>query len=123
MTLKPNRAQSPQQSLNVRSTSNNSINNHSNNILRSQSHETSMSMVETLTSTQMPKISQSETSLESIQLVTVPSKQKLLRDQPSVALEEDICSTDSSTVDEEVKKRRRKLFPGFSKKNKSKVTD
>lgn len=84
-----------------------------------------MSMVETLTSSQMPKISQSETSLESIQLVnkSIPSKQKILRDQPSVALEEDICSTDSSTVDEEVKKRRRKLFPGFSKKNKSKLTD
>lgn len=47
-------------------------------------------------------------------------KQLTIKEQPS-ALEDDICSTDSSVLDEnDVKKKKRKLFT-FTKKNKNKA--
>lgn len=49
-----------------------------------------------------------------------PIRQRTIKEQASVSVEDDLCSTDSSVVDEDVKKKKRKLFPGFSKKSKMK---
>lgn len=134
-SIKPNRTQSQQPLQQLRTSSNNSINN--NNMLRLQSHEANMStidaqipkliQIDNTDITQQPQpqqLQQSQQSQQFIKNLTV-RQQKILKDQATSALspEEDVCSTDSSTVDEEVKRRRRKLFSGFSKKNKSKVTD
>lgn len=45
-----------------------------------------------------------------------PIIQKTIKEQPSIGLEEEVCSYDSLVFDEETKKKKRKLFPGFSKK-------
>lgn len=65
-----------------------------------------------------PKSSHSDTSLDAIPKVK-SLRHSVIREQPSTTLEEDVCSTDSSQMDEEVKKKKKKLF-GFSKKNKGK---
>lgn len=63
------------------------------------------------------KSSQSDNSLDSA------PKSKSLRPttikEASGTIEEDVCSTDSSLMDEETKKKKKKLF-GFSKKSKGK---
>lgn len=65
-----------------------------------------------------PKPAQSETALDrTVKQKTV--KQQTIKEQPSVSLEDDVYSTDSSMVDEEIKKRKRKIF-GFPKKSKPK---
>lgn len=65
-----------------------------------------------------PKTSHSETSLDN-PLKPKVVKQRTIKEQPSISIEEDVCSTDSSVIDEEIKKKKRKLF-GFSKKSKIK---
>lgn len=65
------------------------------------------------------KNSQSDTSLDNPSKPR-PVRQKTIKEQPSASVEDDLCSTDSSVVDEDIKKKKRKLFPGFSKKSKIK---
>ena len=65
-----------------------------------------------------PKSSHSDTSLD------VPARPKSLRhtpikELPAPSMEEDVCSTDSSLMDEDIKKKKKKLF-GFAKKGKGK---
>ncbi|XP_057652374.1 stromal interaction molecule homolog [Diorhabda carinulata] len=62
--------------------------------------------------------SQSEPSLEGTKLRTA-IRQMTIQEQPTSSMEEDICSTDSSMIDEEIKKKKRKLN-FFSKKSKNK---
>lgn len=99
----------------------NSNNNIPNTIIRSQSHDVNINADNVLP--QMSKQSQSETNLDYHQPLTSPKsislKNRPIKEQQIV--DEETYSTDStsSTVDEEVKRRRRKLFPTFTKKNKS----
>lgn len=86
-------------------------------IVRSYSQDINMSAPDLLASKQ--KNSQSDSSLDN-QNKPRPIRQKTIKEQPSVSIEEDLCSTDSSVVDEDIKKKKKKLFPGFSKKNKIK---
>nr|CAH7726096.1 unnamed protein product [Callosobruchus chinensis] len=64
-----------------------------------------------------PKSSLSDTSLE----VTKVKPLKQIKEQPTVSMEDDVCSTDSSVLDEtdSKKKKRSKLF-SFNKKGKNK---
>lgn len=66
------------------------------------------------------KNSHSDTCLDNQNKPKPPIRQRTIKEQPSVSIEDDVCSTDSSVVDEDIKKKKRKLFPGFSKKNKIK---
>lgn len=64
------------------------------------------------------KSSQSDTSLDA-PVKPKPLRQTTIKEQPCASLEEDICSTDSSLMDEDIKKKKKKLFV-FAKKNKGK---
>lgn len=66
------------------------------------------------TETHMPnsKSSYSDTSLDYMdkkKSKKLPYKQQTIREQPS-ASNEDICSTDSSVIDEDVKRKKKKFF-------------
>lgn len=62
-----------------------------------------------------PKSAYSDSSLDGV-AKPKPLRPMTIKEQPSVSLEEDVCSTDSSLMDEDVKKKKKKLF-GFSKKS------
>nr|QZZ63291.1 stromal interaction molecule-like protein [Leptinotarsa decemlineata] len=67
-----------------------------------------------------PKSSLSDTSLDVSKVKAGTMRQMTIKEQPSVSLEDDICSTDSSIIDEnDIKKKKRKLI-FFSKKSKNK---
>ncbi|CAH1278347.1 unnamed protein product [Diabrotica balteata] len=63
--------------------------------------------------------SMSEPSLESAK-VKSSIRQMTIKEQPASSVEEDICSTDSSILDDDIKKKKRKLN-FFSKKSKNKA--
>lgn len=86
-------------------------------MVRSYSQDINMNPPDTFSSKQ--KNSHSDTCLDN-QSKLKPVRQKTIKEQPSVSIEDDVCSTDSSVVDDDVKKKKRKLFPGFSKKSKLK---
>lgn len=102
----------------IRSISNNNIlasSMKSGSMVRSVSQDTHVGLPDGIFS--QPKPSQSESSLDrSIKVKSV--RQQTIKEQPSISHEDDL-STDSSLVDEEIKKRKRKLF-GFPKKSKAK---
>lgn len=97
------------------------VNNNNNIMVRSQSHDVNVNAEQIVPL--LNKQSQSESNLDIHQPIStnrnVSLRQKTIKEQTVV--DEENCSTDStsSTVDEEIKKRRRKLFPTFTKKNKS----
>ncbi|KAK4886802.1 hypothetical protein RN001_003073 [Aquatica leii] len=101
----------------LRSISNNNLLSSlkSGNITRSFSQEVSVS-AENLAI--HPKGAQSETSLDRV-VKQKSIKQQTIKEQPSISLEDDIYFTDSSLIEEDNKKHKRKLF-GFSKKSKPK---
>lgn len=70
----------------------------------------------------VPKSSLSDTCIDTNKILKpVPIRPMTIREQPSMSLEDDVCSTDSSVLDEsEGKKKKRKLF-NFSKKGKNKA--
>ncbi|KAJ8955299.1 hypothetical protein NQ314_006912 [Rhamnusium bicolor] len=88
------------------------VQNHAKNIVgRLSSHPKN---------TMAPKSSLSDTCLDTNKVKPVPIRPITIKEQPSVSLEDDVCSTDSSVLDEnDVKKKKRKLFT-FSKKSKNK---
>ncbi|RZB94454.1 stromal interaction molecule -like [Asbolus verrucosus] len=103
-------------SSNPRSISNNNISiaSRSSPMTRSLSQDINVGVLDS----GRPKSSHSDTSLDA------PSKPKPLRqttikEQPCASLEDDICSTDSSLMDEDIKKKKKKLFV-FAKKSKGK---
>lgn len=103
-----------------RSISNNNITVNTTkpvSMVRSYSQDINMSPPDSLSSKQ--KNSYSDTSLDNSNKPR-PIRQRTIKEQPSVSVEDDLCSTDSSVVDEDIKKKKKKLFPGFSKKNKIK---
>ncbi|KAF5302355.1 hypothetical protein FQA39_LY10394 [Lamprigera yunnana] len=65
-----------------------------------------------------PKSAQSENALDRV-VKQKSMKQHTIKEQPSVSIEDDVYFTDSSLIEEDSKKHRRKLF-GFSKKSKPK---
>ncbi|XP_025836920.1 uncharacterized protein LOC112903991 isoform X2 [Agrilus planipennis] len=89
-------------------------------MVRSQSQDINVALLENATSN--PKPAQSESALDhNIKCKVIAARPQLptAKEQSPLALEDDVCSTDSSVMDDEVKKRKRKIF-GFSKKNKNK---
>ncbi|KAJ3658098.1 hypothetical protein Zmor_009857 [Zophobas morio] len=103
-------------SSNPRSISNNNISmtTRTSPMTRSLSQDINVGGVES----GRPKSSHSDTSLD------VPARPKSLRhtpikELPAPSMEEDVCSTDSSLMDEDIKKKKKKLF-GFAKKGKGK---
>lgn len=108
----------PKFSSNPRSISNNNISlpNKSSSITRSLSQDINVGALES----SKPKSSHSDTSLDAPPRIR-SLRHSTIREQTSssTALDEDVCSTDSSLMDEDVKKKKKKLF-GFSKKNKGK---
>ncbi|KAJ8919442.1 hypothetical protein NQ315_016540 [Exocentrus adspersus] len=67
-----------------------------------------------------PKSSLSDTCLENNKVKPAIIRPTTIKERPSVSVEDDICSTDSSVLDEsDIKKKKRKLFT-FSKKSKNK---
>lgn len=99
-----------------RSSSNNNIPSSlkSANIIRSSSHDINISS-EIAT---CPKPASSENALDRV-VKQKNFKQQMIKEQPSISLEDDIYSTDSSLIDDEMKKPKRKLF-GFSRRSKPK---
>ncbi|XP_069679430.1 stromal interaction molecule homolog isoform X2 [Periplaneta americana] len=96
-------------------------------MVRSYSHDTNMMVVERDASP--PKLSQSETCLDTPRSPvarTTPTKKISVassppRDQPPA--DDETYSTDSnSTVDEEIRRKKRKLFPNFPRKHKTKTS-
>lgn len=105
---------------NNRSVSNNNININPTkpaSIVRSYSQDINMNPPDSLATKQ--KNSHSDTCLDN-QHKPKPIRQRTIKEQPSVSVEDDLCSTDSSVVDEDIKKKKRKLFSGFSRKSKLK---
>lgn len=100
-----------------RSLSNNNIVTASKKgaMVRSHSQEVSLIPIESVI---RPK-AYSDTSLDH-PIKHKPLIQKTIKEQPSINLEDEVYSTDSSVIDEESRKKKRKLFPGFSKKGKTK---
>ncbi|KAG5882768.1 hypothetical protein JTB14_029944 [Gonioctena quinquepunctata] len=87
----------------------------STTMIRSVSQDIHMPLTEL-----KPKSSLSDTSLDVTRAKAGTLRPMTIKEQPSVSLEDDICSTDSSTVDEnDMKKKKRKLI-FFSKKGKNK---
>lgn len=86
-------------------------------MVRSYSQDINTSPPDPLSSKQ--KNSHSDTCLDN-QNKPKPIRQRTIKEQPSVSIEDDVCSTDSSVVDEDIKKKKKKLFPVFSKKSKIK---
>lgn len=85
--------------------------------MRSYSQDINFNPTEAVLS--KPKLAHSDTSLDGqAKLKTV--KPKTIKEQASFSVDDDVCSTDSSVIEEEVKKKKRKLFSGFSKKSKLK---
>lgn len=113
--LKNSRVQSQPPS--VRSISNNSIILPKKaNMVRSFSQDMPTAQPEHVIAKQ--NSSYSDTSLNNTKVKPfVQNIQNTIKEQP-VNSEEEIYSTDSSVIDEETKKKKRKLFSGFSKKNK-----
>lgn len=105
------------QPLSLRSISNNNIvsSSKSGNMTRSQSQD--ISLISEIVSSH-PKAAQSENALDHGSK-SKAGKPQTIKEQPSVSLEDEVYSTDSSLIDEEIKKRKRKLF-GFPKRNKTK---
>ncbi|XP_025836919.1 uncharacterized protein LOC112903991 isoform X1 [Agrilus planipennis] len=106
----------------IRSASNNNIliSSKGSQMVRSQSQDINVALLENATSN--PKPAQSESALDhNIKCKVIAARPQLptAKEQSPLALEDDVCSTDSSVMDDEVKKRKRKIF-GFSKKNKNK---
>ncbi|EFA02431.1 stromal interaction molecule homolog isoform X2 [Tribolium castaneum] len=103
-------------SSNPRSISNNNIplTNKSSQMTRSFSQDTNVGTLDSV----KPKSSLSDTSLDA-PLKPKPLRQTTIKEQPSASIEEDICSTDSSLMDEDIKKKKKKLF-AFTKKSKGK---
>lgn len=64
-----------------------------------------------------PKPSQSDGSLDRA-VRPITTKHATIKEQPSVSVEDDLCSTDSSLIEEDIKKRKKKMFL-FNKKGKS----
>ncbi|KAF5274302.1 hypothetical protein FQR65_LT04420 [Abscondita terminalis] len=85
------------------------------NITRSFSQEVSLSAENLAVH---PKAAHSENSLDRV-VKQKTLKQQTIKEQPSISLEDDIYFTDSSIIEEDNKKQKRKLF-GFSKKSKPK---
>ncbi|KAB0799344.1 hypothetical protein PPYR_07224 [Photinus pyralis] len=100
----------------LRSSSNNNIPSSlkSANIIRSSSQDINISS-EIAT---CPKPASSENALDRV-VKQKNFKQQMIKEQPSISLEDDIYSTDSSLIDDEMKKPKRKLF-GFSRRSKPK---
>lgn len=87
-------------------------------ITRSQSQDINLSVVDS--TSREPKVSLSDTCLDSARVKPTPIRPMTIKEQPSVSIEDDICSTDSSVLDEnDLKKKKRKLF-NFTKKSKNK---
>ncbi|XP_044254508.1 stromal interaction molecule homolog isoform X2 [Tribolium madens] len=103
-------------SSNPRSISNNniSVTSKSSQMTRSFSQDTNVGVLDSI----KPKSSQSDTSLDA-PVKPKPLRQTTIKEQPSASIEDDICSTDSSLMDEDIKKKKKKLF-AFAKKNKGK---
>lgn len=111
-----NQTQKPKPPLNPRSISNNNIpvSAAAKPIVRSQSHDVNMQNADG--AKQPTKCSLSESALDKAKY----SRPKPIKEQATAAtIEEDVCSTDSSLMEDDVKKKKRKLFT-FSKKNKTK---
>lgn len=86
----------------------------STSISRSYSHDINIFCNEN-----RPKSSLSDNSLDTGKMRQA-LKPMTIKEQPSASIEDDICSTDSSVLDDsELKKKKRKLFT-FSKKGKNK---
>lgn len=86
----------------------------SSTMFRSASHETSL-----MGPFSKPKCSASDNILEA-QLKESSSQQSIKKESQTCFPEDDVCSTDSSVLDEsDGKKKKRKLFT-FTKKNKNK---
>lgn len=103
-------------SSNPRSISNNNISvaTKSSPMTRSLSQDINVGTVDS----SRPKSSHSDTSLDA-PAKPKPLRQTTIKEQPCASVEDDICSTDSSLMDEDIKKKKKKLFV-FSKKNKGK---
>lgn len=103
----------------IRSSSNNNIvvPSKKSNMVRSYSQDTAIASPETSSMKQKP--SYSDSSLDH-STKSKPLIQKTIKEQSPGVVEDDIYSTDSSIIDEDIKKKKRKLFPGFSKKSKAK---
>ncbi|KAK5643435.1 hypothetical protein RI129_007280 [Pyrocoelia pectoralis] len=100
----------------LRSISNNNVSSslRSGNIIRSYSQD--INLISELA--MHPKPAHSENALDRV-VKQKNLKQQAIKEQSSIAHEDDVYSTDSSLIDDEMKKPKRKLF-GFSKKSKPK---
>lgn len=89
-------------------------------MVRSQSQDINMGVPDSSTLGQ-PKPSQSDGSLDRAAKPT-SLRHATIKEQPSVSMEDDLCSTDSSLLEEDIKKKKRKIF-AFAKKGKSRGGD
>lgn len=80
--------------------------------MRSQSQEVSLPTPEPTVRSK----AYSDTSLDHPILRQKPMIHKTIKEQPSFSLDDDVQSTDSLPIDDEARKKKRKLFSGFSKK-------
>ncbi|XP_044737139.1 stromal interaction molecule homolog isoform X2 [Chrysoperla carnea] len=97
-------------------------------MVRSYSQDTNIATLEAEPTALSKQACHSETCLDNSK--SSPSQRSLpnmrinkaiIKDQPLTINDDDFCSTDSSIVDEEIKRRRRKIhFPAFAKKSRSK---
>lgn len=107
----------------ITTSSKGSLSREKTGMIRSFSHDTTMASAEDLKSASSSFLSKSSLSDNSLDL-TEKKTRRHIRDLPTVmSVDDETLSTDSnSTADnDELKRRRRKLFPGF-RKNKGKTT-